>query len=170
MTEQIIVDLNDDITFHYIARFRHHTDELGLVVQGHLLIEFILNEMIRHSLRRPSDILKDHRSYTFAIKARILFSANLLPGYIFRSIERVNSIRNHLAHCLDWSSLTLDYRFSQPDDEEEHKDLDPRNRRGGRGPHARRYMKMPCFGTLSQLRNHFVRNYGTFPVPEKRPW
>ena len=41
------MNIANDITFHYIMRLRRRTDELGLVVQGHLLIEFVLNEIIR---------------------------------------------------------------------------------------------------------------------------
>jgi hypothetical protein len=51
------VDITQDITFQYISRLRHHTDELGLVVQGHLLIEYVLNEIIRHRFVRPAAIL-----------------------------------------------------------------------------------------------------------------
>ena len=41
------MDITRDITSHYITPLRRYSDELGLVVQGHLLIEFVLNEIIR---------------------------------------------------------------------------------------------------------------------------
>lgn len=158
------MDLGRDITFHYIARLRHHTDELGLVVQGHLLIEFILNEIIRRALKKPSDILKDHRTYSFATKAQVLYSSGHLPEHIYRNIRRVNSIRNHLAHDLDWDSLALDYRFSRHD-RERRGEVEIRDTKTRPKARQRKYIKMLCMGTLSQLRNHFFYQYGEFPAP-----
>ena len=160
------MDITRDITFHYISRLRHHTDELGLVVQGHLLIEYVLNEIIRHNLKQPAEILKDHRAYTFSIKARVLYSTGLLPQHIFRNVRRINSIRNHLAHSLDWDSMKLDYRFSH--DDITRSEVEVRDRRTGRAATRKKYIKMLCLGTLGQLRNHFFRKYGVFPAPENR--
>jgi hypothetical protein len=159
------MEITKDITFHYIARLRHHTDELGLIVQGHLLIEFILNKIIRRAFKKPTYIVKDHRSYTFAIKAQVLYSTGNLPEYIYRNIRRINSIRNHLAHNLDWDALILDYRFSSEGDDlgGEVEIRDPKTRRRVT---TRKYIKMLCFGTLSDLRNHFFKTYGEFPAPK----
>ncbi len=156
--------IDRDITFVYITRLRHHTDELGLVVQGHLLIEFILNEIIRRALKMPTDILNDHRSYTFAIKAQVLYSTGHLPKYIYRNIRRINSIRNYLAHNLDWDSLRLDYRFSREGDDREGE-VEIRDPKTRRSVTAKKYIKMLCFGTLNQLRNHFFKTYREFPAP-----
>jgi hypothetical protein len=157
-----------DITFQYISRLRHHTDELGLVVQGHLLIEYVLNEIIRRRFHRPAAILNDHRSYSFAIKARMLYSTGFLPLHIFLNVQRVNSIRNHLAHDLRWDALKLDYRFSR-DDNEKKGDVTVRDKRTGRVATRRKYIKMLCLGTLSQLRNHHHATIGGFPAPEDSP-
>jgi hypothetical protein len=158
------VDIAHDITFHYISRLRYHADELGLVVQGHLLIEFILNEMIRRGFRKPTNILNDHRSYTFAVKAQILYSAGQLPEHIFRNIRRINLIRNHLAHKLDWNSLVFDYKFSR-DDSAGRGEIDVRDAKTRRKPTARKYIKLLCLGTLVDLRNYFFATYGIFPAP-----
>ena len=159
------MDISRDITYHYISRLRHHTDELGLVVQGHLLVEFVLNEIIRRKFKKPKDILSDHRSYTFSIKARVLYSSDLLPEHLFRNIQRINAIRNHLAHQLHSGSMKLDYRFAR-DDEEVKGDVEVRDQKTKRRATPRRYIKMLCLGTLGQLRNHYFKAFGTFPVPE----
>src|SRR6266699_5231212 len=148
------MDITRDITFHYISRLRHHTNELGIVVQGHLLIEYVMNEIIRRRFHRPAAVLIDHRSYSFAIKARVLYSTGFLPLHIFFNVRRVNSIRNHLAHDLRWDALKLDYRFSR-DDEEKKGDVIVRDKRASRVATRRKYIKMLCLGTLSQLRNHY---------------
>src|SRR6266571_1922759 len=159
------LNLGGDIMFHYIVRLRHHTDELGLVVQGHLLIEFVVNGMIRRGLSKPTNILNDHRSYTFAVKLQILYSTGHLPEHIFRNIRRINSIRNHLAHKLDWKSLDLDYKFSRYETEG-RGDIDVRDTKTRRKPTPRQYIKTLCLLTLVDLRNHFFETYGAFPVPE----
>jgi hypothetical protein len=152
------VNLSHDITYHYIARLRHHTDELGMIVQGHLLIEFVLNETIRHSFKQPAKILNDHRAFSFAVKARLIFSAGFLPDHIFQNIQRINSIRNHLAHNLDWKSLKLDYKFSCPTEDEAGSEVKIYDRQTGRAATRRKYVKMLCIGTLVQMRNHFLIN------------
>jgi|ERR1035437_520081 hypothetical protein len=157
-----------DITLHYIARLGHHTDELGLVVQGHLLIEFVLNEIIRRSFKQPAKIIEDHRAYSFSVKARIIYSSGLLPDHIFRNIQRINSIRNHLAHNLDWDSLKLDYKFSH-EKNEKPTETETRDLRTGRVVTRRKYIKMLCVGTLGQLRNHYFYKYGNFPAPKQFP-
>jgi len=159
------MDISRDITFHYISRLRHHSDELGLVVQGHLLIEYVMNELIRYRFKHPAQILNDHPSYGFAVKARILYSTGALPEHIFRNIRRINSIRNHLAHRLDWDSLKLDYQFSRNDNEAKG-DVAVRDRKSGRKTTRRKYIKMLCLGTLSQLRNHFYESLGDYPAPK----
>ena len=35
------MDLRFDITYQYIARLRYHDDSLGIVLKGHLLIEYV---------------------------------------------------------------------------------------------------------------------------------
>ena len=157
-----------DITLHYIARLGHHTDELGLIVQGHLLIEYVLNEIIRRSFKQPAKIIEDHRAYSFAVKARVIYSSGLLPDHIFRNIQQINSIRNHLAHNLDWDSLKLDYKFSH-EENERTRETETRNPRTGCMVARRKYIKMLCIGTLGQLRNHFFCKYGVFPAPKRFP-
>jgi hypothetical protein len=67
------MDLSFDITYQYIARLRYHEDSLGIVLKGHLLIEYVLDVMIEKGLREPKPILSNHRSFPFAVKARLLY-------------------------------------------------------------------------------------------------
>jgi len=99
--------------FSLRSRLGHHTDELGLIVQCHLLIEYVLNEINRYQFHRSTVILNDHRRCPFAIKARNSVFERLAATVHFQNIQRVNSIRKHLAHDLCWDLLNLDYRFSR---------------------------------------------------------
>jgi hypothetical protein len=158
------MDITKDITFHYISTLRRDSDELTLIVKGHLLIEFVLNEIIRRNLKQANVILDDHRSYTFGIKARVLFSTGLLPEHIFSNIRRINQIRNYLAHNLRTEAIKMDFRFTRFDDEKKG-DVEVRDSKTGRRATSRRYVKMLCVGTLSQLRYHYFEKYGEYPVP-----
>lgn len=94
----------------------------------------------------------------------MLFANGFLPEHIFKNIRRVNGIRNHLAHDLDWAALKLDYMFSRKDDEVDG-DIKVRDKVTGRKATPKRYIKMLCSGTLMQLRNHYFELYGKFPAP-----
>jgi hypothetical protein len=158
------MDITKDITFHYTSKVDRRSDELTTVVKGHLLVEFVLNELIRRGLRDPKPLLDDHRSYTFAVKAQILYSARLLPPEIFRNIVRINKIRNQLAHNLQTDQLKIDYKFSRADDEV-RGDVEVRDKVTHRRASRKWYIRMLCMGPLSQLRNFFYATYGDFPIP-----
>jgi hypothetical protein len=148
----------NDITLEYMSRLRFHDDELGSIIKGHLLIEYILNKIIRKKCKKSKTILNDTRSYTFAIKLQILESMNLLPEYLCTNISRVNRIRNQLAHNLQVDLEAGDFGFTTT----EGKTNSLKALRLRRNP-SRQYVKHLCFGTLIQLRNHYHSIFGYFP-------
>lgn len=117
------MDISHDITYEYITRVRYHEDELGTVLKGHLLIEHVLDLMIKKGLKQPKAILNDHRTYSFSVKARILFEGGYIQPPIFKNIVRINRIRNELAHNLKIKKSKVDYRFSR-DDKDFRGDVD----------------------------------------------
>ena len=139
---------------------RHHEEEVGLILKGHLFIEYVLNEIIRKQFKSPSAILRDHKSYTFAVKLQMVYSAGYLPKHLFTNIRRINCLRNHLAHNLTLDLAEEDFRFTRSDGTEILV------KKTGKRPlyPARYYCRMLCFGTLAQLRNHFALEFGEWPV------
>jgi hypothetical protein len=160
--KETAINVWDDITFHYIARLRYHEDELGLVVKGHLFIEFVINQMILKRCKSPKTILEDHRSYPFSVKLQIVYSMGLLPHPIYLNIRRVNKIRNQFAHNLEIDVNKIDFKFHRDDG----KEVIVKKPKTKKLP-ERHYIKMLCFGTLSQLRNHYLREFGEFPKYEE---
>ncbi len=152
-------NIEDDITYHYISRLRHHEDELGLIIKGHLLIEFIINLIIQKRCKSPNVILEDHRTYSFSVKLQLVYSMDLLPKHIYLNIRKVNKIRNQLAHNLELDTDKLDYKLFNSSGVEV---IVKKPKRNMRYP-ARHYIKMLCFATLSQLRNHFLSEFGELP-------
>jgi hypothetical protein len=153
--------LSDDITLEYIARLRLREDELGSIIKGHLLIEYIINKIILHKCKSPKKILDDNRSYTFSVKLQLVHSMGLIPNHIFDNVQRINKIRNQLAHNLDFEIKRLDFKFKRTDG----KETNFKPRKGDRFP-ARRYVQLLCIGTLTQLRNHYFFLFGMFPKYE----
>lgn len=161
----IVIDISKDIAAQYLLSIRHHEQEIGLILKGHLFIEYILNEIIRKRLVSPGAILGDHRSYTFSVKLQMVYSMGYLPTYLYANIRRINRLRNHLAHNLTVNLSESQFKFTRLDGTEI---LLTRRARRPRYP-VRFYCRMLCFGTLGQLRNHFALNFGEWPVhPEIR--
>jgi hypothetical protein len=154
-----VSDLSKDLTVQYLLSLRHHEEEVGLVLKGHLFIEYVLNQIIRKQLKSSSAILKDQRSYTFSVKLQMIYSTGYLPHYLFSNIRRINRLRNHLAHNLTLDLNQSQFRFTRSDGTEIV--LKKRGKRP-RYP-ARYYCKSLCFATLSQLRNHFALEFGEWP-------
>lgn len=93
-SESIIIDISKDLTAQYLMTLRHHEEEVGLILKGHLLIEYVLNEIIRKRFRSPGAILKDQRTYPFSVKLQMVYSAGYLPIFLFKNIKRINRVRN----------------------------------------------------------------------------
>jgi len=162
----IIIDVTKDITYDYISRMRYHEDELGLIVKGHLLIEYIINKIIERKCKNPKIILLNRQNYTFSVKLQIVFSMGFLPQSIYRNIRRVNRIRNEFAHNLEPNYDKIDFKFTKYNGtSEETISLRPKLKKGFI---ERKYIKMLCFGTLSQLRNHYLKLFGKFPIPSHK--
>jgi len=158
--QSIVIDLSKDLTVQYLLSLRHHEEEVGLVLKGHLFIEYVLNQIIRKQFKSSGTILKDPRSYTFSVKLQMIYSTGYLPPYLFLNIRRINRLRNHLAHNLTLDLNESQFRFTRSDGTEI---LIKKHGKHPRYP-ARHYCKMLCFGTLSQLRNHFALEFGEWPV------
>ncbi len=159
-SQPIIIDISKDLTAQYLKTLRYHEEEVGLILKGHLLIEYVLNEIIRKRFKCPGPILKDQRTYTFSVKLQMVYSAGYLPIFLFKNIKRINRVRNQLAHYLTFRLDAKEFKFTRSDGNETLVKC--------KGPPpqypARHYCKMLCFGTLSQLRNHFALEVGELPV------
>jgi len=158
--QSIVIDLSKDLTVQYLLSLRHHEEEVGLVLKGHLFIEYVLNQIIRKQFKSSGTILKDPRSYTFSVKLQMIYSMGYLPPYLFSNIRRINRLRNHLAHNLTLDLNESQFRFTRSDGTEI---LIKKHGKHPRYP-ARYYCKMLCFGTLTQLRNHFALEFGEWPI------
>jgi hypothetical protein len=158
--QSIVLDLSKDLTAQYLLSLRHHEEEVGLVLKGHLFIEYVLNQIIRKQFKSSGTILKDPRSYTFSVKLQMIYSTGYLPPYLFSNIRRINRLRNHLAHNLTLDLNESQFRFTRSDGTEILIKKYGKHCRYA----VRYYCKMLCFGTLTLLRNHFALEFGEWPV------
>lgn len=149
--EAIVIDLSKNLTAQYLMSLRHDEEEVGLVLKGHLFIEYVLNQIIRKQFQSSAEILKDPRSYTFSVKLQMIYSTGYLPHYLFSNIRRINRLRNHLAHNLTLKLDETRFKFTRSDGTEI---LVKKHGRHPRYP-ARYYCKMLCFGTHRPVAQSF---------------
>lgn len=148
----------EDITLGYVASLRHGEEELGLIIKGHLLIEYILNQIIEQTFKKPEVFFKDNRANSFSVKLNILYSLGLIPMHIYKNIQSVNKIRNQYAHNLKVESDKLTFNYYREDKEVNNKEYFNKKKNP-----EREYIKILCFGTLTELRNHYSKKYGEQP-------
>jgi hypothetical protein len=91
------------------ARIEAHlprtTDLTLLTLKGHLLVEEMLDEIIRGYCLQPSCL--DGVDIRFQVKARLARAlvGDILPDSMWTMIDSLNSIRNDLAHKLESQKL-----------------------------------------------------------------
>ena len=155
----IETDESKNMTLQYLLSLRHNEEEVGFILKGHLIIEYVLNQIIRKKFKSYSTILDDSRSYTFSVKLQMIYSTGYLPAYLFLNIKRINHLRNHLAHNLTPVIKENQFKFIGPDG----KEILVKKPKHSHYP-ARHYCKILCVGTLAQLREHFASEFGEWPV------
>lgn len=149
--ERIFQDITVEFT---IFRVRYHDDEIAIILKGHLLVEYLLDRIIREKCRAPGRILNDSHSYTFSVKLQILYAMGLLPEHLHRNIRRINRLRNKLAHELDFSIHKGDMTI-----ENESGELVGVDTKRKKYP-ERHYLKTLCMVTLGELAYHMLTRLG----------
>lgn len=104
---KFVAQKSDDPTTAIIAeygtRVRANDDEATVILVGHLIIENLLDEIIRIKCKSPKKILDDHITYCFAVKLQIIYSMGLLPEDVYKNIIRINKFRNKFAHNIEFN-------------------------------------------------------------------
>ena len=144
-------DITQDITLEFVVRVRLHDDEVAITLKGHLLIEYLINKIIEQNNKTSQSKLEKSRNYTFAKKLQLVYSMGLIPDYLFDNINRINRLRNTLAH-----NLSFDLEKESMTITKENGEIINIYQKMRRYP-KRYYLKMLCFSTLSQLERHMER-------------
>jgi hypothetical protein len=90
-------------------RFKEHlpdTDDLALLaLKGHLLVEEILDVLIKSYCAEPRHL--DSVEIRFFVKAKIAraLTGNIFPDSMWKMIDALNTVRNDLAHALESKKL-----------------------------------------------------------------
>jgi len=90
-------------------RFKEHLPETDdfvlLALKGHLLVEEILDVLIKSHCSEPQHI--DNVEIRFVVKAKIAraLAGGLFPDSMWLMIEALNTVRNDLVHNLDSGKL-----------------------------------------------------------------
>jgi hypothetical protein len=78
----------------------------GEILRVHLLTEFYLEELIRHTLDENAEAvlsvgLKYNQKLNLASNLKLIEDFELLPDYIVGSLRKLNKLRNRVAHQLN---------------------------------------------------------------------
>jgi hypothetical protein len=80
-------------------------DPIGYIVLTHLHVEHGLDYLIFKNCKNQKYILKDHRTYSFAVKLELCHEMKLIPDFLYENIKALNSLRNRMVH-----NLEIDYK------------------------------------------------------------
>ena len=141
-------DISQDVTLEFVVRVRLHDDEVSVTLKGHLLVEYLINKIIQQKKEVPEKVLGKSHNFTFSKKLQLVYSMGVLPDYLFENINQINRLRNKLAHNLTFDLHKEDMTFTKTNGE--RINIYPKK---SRYP-ERRYLKMLCFSTISQLERH----------------
>lgn len=137
----------------FVLRARLHDDEAAIILKGHLLIEYLLNQIIEKKLTTSTKLLK----LNFSQKVKELCSRGLLSRPLQENIERLNRFRNKLVHQLDFSINREDMLFTK--DSGEVMNVKPKK---ARYP-ERYYYRLLCGAIITVLTNHMLVNLKVDP-------
>ena len=141
-------ELSKDVRVQYVMRVEKKSRDIPTMLIGHLLLEYLMNRIIELKCKSPKKITKDSRNYPFSVKLQIIYSMGLLPDHIFNNITKMNTIRNGLAHNLDFNEKEMDRTIFVPSGKKVCQ------KPKGRSNPRTFYFKMLAFETIHQLCNH----------------
>ena len=95
-----------------LSRFISHlpldsTDRVTVLLKGHLLVEELLKEYVNSKFQKP-EMLKDARlTFHQVLCIARAFSSDSSNEKLWLSIEKLNGLRNKLAHSLEPKDLEI---------------------------------------------------------------
>ena len=81
---------------------------MQIILKGNLYIEYALRERLKEHLENPE--ILEYDKFTFNQLARLVFSLGLLPVDIFKTVMKVNNIRNLYSHDLTYNFNEEEYK------------------------------------------------------------
>jgi hypothetical protein len=141
-----MLDIFQEIQTEFILRAHLHDDEMAIILKGHLLVEYLLNRIIRHHISKPEKAI----NFSFFKKLSILSEKGFVQGPLLDNIRRLNKYRNRLAHELDNFIKDEEMLFMRTDGEVIR--VVPKKSKYPQ----RHYYRLLCHGILGQLTNHML--------------
>ncbi|MBA3047587.1 hypothetical protein KKC83_06810 [Patescibacteria group bacterium] len=91
------------------AAIKSQPEEIILVLQAHLFVENIIDEMLCSILKR-GDILTEN-NLSFYQKLLIIQASDIIESYLIDTLKRLNNIRNKFSHQLQYNLSEKDIDF-----------------------------------------------------------
>jgi hypothetical protein len=99
--DEKITAMRDEATGQTLQKLLPLNDTISLVVTGHLLVEYWLDQLIKLRTPYPKKLFKSAR-LQFSQKLYLAESLGLLIDEYSKGIRILNNIRNHLSHDLEY--------------------------------------------------------------------
>ncbi len=104
-------DIFQDITTEFVLRAGLHDDEMAIILKGHLLVEYLLNRIMRHHISKSEKAL----NLSFYKKVYILYEKEFIQSPLLDNLKRLNKFRNKLVHELDYFIKEDEMLFTRTD-------------------------------------------------------
>lgn len=125
-----------------------------IILKGHILLEFMLNQFI--SLKAPVEVDIEKQRFTFSQKIDIAYMLGLMLDPIFyATLDIVNSLRNQVAHKLTVDRQLVDQLIKYNSDEDEIEQLDD----SARAKWLKSIIRFWCGGIMGAIRGMHVELY-----------
>lgn len=94
-----LTEVLERLAFKYLSgQGISRSDELTVVVRGHLLVEAAMNAILE--MKFTNDCFLKKGRVTFAAKMRLCRSLGIMKEDVYSAIKQLNDIRNDFAHIL----------------------------------------------------------------------
>lgn len=95
-----------DPTSKLLQRFSEHlplnsTDRTLVVLKGHLLVEEMLRQYVDQKFDKPEELAAARLTFQQCLCLARAFESNPLHEKLWLSVEKLNNLRNKLAHSLE---------------------------------------------------------------------
>jgi len=87
---------NDYIKKYLSTQQIQKNDELTVIVRGHLLVELIVEVLLKNNF--SNDKILTDKNFTFFMKIELLYSIGIISKNHFTILQKLGEIRNKFAH------------------------------------------------------------------------
>lgn len=134
-----------------LRKLRFTTEPTDFILTMHLFCEYWLNRLLEQASPQC-----DLSGYVFSKKLEIVFGVGKLPQHLFANLQKLNTLRNKMAHKIDYDLTQMDLSYEGCDEGWEIKGFKPSFSADAGQHHIFNVLNHVLSVTLVPLQNHCV--------------